>query len=103
MVTLKQQSQNVHKLPQNRISQQSPNHWKMVNFYVLCSKNILMKLVCYQQPTCLCVKMEFVVGIISLSCELYSLSWSCFRSRGFGTIVYGNGVSIYMWSAVEVG
>jgi len=31
-----------------------------------------MKLVGYQQPTCLCVKMEFVVGTISLSCELCS-------------------------------
>jgi len=31
----------------------------------------LTKLVGYQQPTCLCVKMEFVVGTISLSCELY--------------------------------
>jgi len=62
----------------------------MVYFYVLSSKNILMKLVGYQQPTCLCVKMEFVVGIISLSCELYSLSWNCFHSRGSGTIVYGN-------------
>jgi len=60
----------------------------MVYFYVLCSKNILMKLVGYQQPTCLCVRMEFVDGIISLSCELYSLSWSCFRSRGSGTIVH---------------
>jgi len=60
----------------------------MVYFCVLCSKNILMKLVGYQQPTCLCVRMEFVVGIISLSCEVYSLSWSCFRSRGSGTIVY---------------
>jgi len=61
----------------------------MVYFYVLSSKNILMKLVGYQQPTCLCGKMEFVVGTISLSCELYSLSWSCFRSCGSGTIVYG--------------
>jgi len=33
-----------------------------------------MKRVGYQQPTCLCVKMEFVVGTISLSCELFSLS-----------------------------
>jgi len=40
---------------------------------MLCGKNILMKLVGYQQPTCLCVKMEFVVGTISLSCELFSL------------------------------
>jgi len=40
-----------------------------------------MKLVGYQLPTYLCVKMEFVVGIISLSREFYSISWSCFRSR----------------------
>jgi len=32
-----------------------------------------MKLVGYQQPICLCVKMEFVVGTISLSCKLFSL------------------------------
>ena len=44
----------------------------MVYFYVLFSKNTLMKLVGYQQPTCLCVKMEFVVGNISLLCELFS-------------------------------
>jgi len=44
------QSQNVHKLPQKRISQWSPNRWTMVYFYVLCNKNILMKLVGYQQP-----------------------------------------------------
>jgi len=48
-------------------------------FHVLFSKNILMKLVGYQQPTCLCVKMEFVIEKISFSCELYSLSWGCFR------------------------
>jgi len=40
----------------------------MIYFYVLGNKNILMKLVGYQQPTCLCVIMEFVVGTISLSC-----------------------------------
>jgi len=68
------QSQYIHKLPQKRISQLSPNRWKMVHFYVLCSKNILMKLFGYQQPTCLFVKMDFVVGAISLSCELFSLS-----------------------------
>jgi len=61
----------------------------MANFYVFCSKIIVTKLVGLEQPTCLCVKMEFVVGTISLSCELYSLSWSCFRSYGVGTIVYG--------------
>jgi len=33
--------------------------------------------------------MKFVVGTISLSCELYSLSWSCFRSCDAGTSAYG--------------
>jgi len=33
--------------------------------------------------------MDCVIGIISLSCELYSISWSCFHSCGVGTIVYG--------------
>jgi len=61
----------------------------MSYFYVFFSKNILTKLLGYQQPTCLCVKMEFVVGTISFSCELYSRSWDCFRSCGAGTIVYG--------------
>ena len=32
-----------------------------------------MKSVGYQQATCLCVKMEVMVGTISLSCELFSL------------------------------
>jgi len=40
----------------------------MVYFYVFFSENTLMELVGYQQHTCLCVKMEFVVGTISLSC-----------------------------------
>jgi len=68
------QSQNLHKLPQKRIvsGHQSVGRWFI--FYVLCSKNVLMEPVGYQQPTCLCIKMEFVVGTISLSCELYSLS-----------------------------
>ena len=48
-----------------------------------------MKLVGYQQPTCLCAVMEFVVRTISLSCELYALSLSCLRSCGVGTIMYG--------------
>ena len=34
----------------------------MSYFYVFCSKNILTKPVGCQQRTCLCVKMEFVVG-----------------------------------------
>ena len=60
----------------------------MAYFYMFCGKNILTKLVHYHQPTCLCVKMEFVIGTISLSCALYSLSWSCFRSCEASTIAY---------------
>jgi len=67
-------------------SHQDVGRWFI--FYVLCSKNILMKLVDCQQPTCHSVKVEFVVGTISLSCELYSLSWRCLRSCGVSTIVY---------------
>jgi len=52
----------------------------MIYFYVLCSTNILMKLVDCQQPTCLCVMMEFVVGTISLSSEL---SYIQFRGAVF--------------------
>jgi len=55
----------------------------MVHFYVLCSENILMKLVGYQ-PTCLCVKMEFVVGTISLSCKLFTLLTGPALSRSDG-------------------
>jgi len=51
--------------------------------------NILTKLVDYYQPTCHWVRMEFVVGTSLLSCELFSLSWSCFRSCGSCTVVYG--------------
>jgi len=41
-----------------------------------------MKPVGYQQPTCLCFKMEFVVRTISLSGELYSLSKADFVHVG---------------------
>jgi len=61
---------------------------------VLCSKNILTKLCGYQQPTCLCVKMEFAVGTISLS-----LMWIVFTSTQVCT---GNGVSFFMCGSVEV-
>ena len=46
--------------------------------------------------------MEFVVGTIVLSCEMYSLWWSCFRSCGIGTLCTENCVSCYTCSAVEV-
>jgi len=74
----------------------------MVYFYVLCSKNILRKLVGYQQPTCLCVKMEFVVGTVLLSCELFSLSEAAFVHVRPAQVYTESGVSICMCSAVEV-
>jgi len=74
----------------------------MAYFYVLCSKNILMKLVGYQQLTCLCVKMEFVIKTNSLSCELFSFSKAAFVHVRPAQLCTENGVSIYMCSAVEV-
>jgi len=61
---------------------------------LVCSKNILTKLVGYQQPTGVCVRMEFVFGTISLSCELFLLSCGSFRSCGAGTIVYWKWCSV---------
>jgi len=49
-------------------SHQSAVGW-FIFFKLLCRENILTKLVGYQQPNCLCVKMEFVLGNIALSCE----------------------------------
>jgi len=74
----------------------------MVYFYVLCNKDILTKLVDYQQPTCLCVKMEFVVGTILFSCELCSLSEVAFFHVGPVQLCTENCVSIFMSSAVQV-
>jgi len=76
----------------------------MVYFYVLCNKNILMKLVGYQQPICLCVMTEFVIGTISLSCEseLCSLSKAAFVHVTPAQSCTENGISIYMCGAVEV-
>ena len=74
----------------------------MVYFYVLCIKNILMKLVGYQQPTCLCVMTEFVIGTISLSCELCSLSKAAFVHVRLAQLCTENGILIYMCSAIEV-
>jgi len=62
----------------------------------------LTKPVGYQQPTCLCVKMEFVVGTISFSCELCSLSEVAFVHVGQAHLFTENFVSIFMYSAVEV-
>jgi len=61
-----------------------------------------MKLVGYQQPTCLCAKMEFVVRTISLSWELFSLSKAAFIHVRPSQLCTENGVSICMCSAVEV-
>jgi len=85
------QSQNVHNFHKNGLisSHQSVGRWLI--FYMFCSKDILTKLVGYHQPICLWVKMEFVVGTISLSydlslVELFSLMWgrhNCVRKIVF--------------------
>jgi len=54
-----------------------------------------MKQVVYQQPTCVCVKMEFMVGIISLSCEMYRFRGAVFVHLGPTQLCVENGVSIY--------
>jgi len=74
----------------------------MVYFYVLCDNNILMQLVGYQEPACLCAMMEFVVAVISLSCELCSLSKAAFVHVRPAQLCSENGVSICMCSSVEV-
>ena len=61
-----------------------------------------MKVVGYQQPTWLCVMMEFVGATISLSWELYSLSKDAFVHVGPAQLCAENGISINMCSAVEV-
>jgi len=67
----------------------------MAYFYVVCSKNILTKLVDYQQPTYFCIKME-----------LFHVNCIHFRGAvahvGSAQLCAGNGVSFYMCSAVEV-
>jgi len=80
-------------------SHQSVGRWFI--FYVRCSKNILMKLVGYQQPTGLCVKMEFVVRTISLSCELFSLSKAAFVHVRQAQLCTENGVSVLFGSQVS--
>jgi len=64
-------------------------------FNLLCSKNILTKLVRYQQPTCLCIKMEFV--------ETFRFLVNCIHFRtavfvhvGSAQLCTENGVSFYM-------
>jgi len=53
--------------------------WLQHNHKV-CVATTKRKLVGYQNLSCSCVRMEFVVGAISLSCELFSVSRSYFRS-----------------------
>ena len=54
------------------------------------------------KPICLCIRMEFVIGTISRSCELFSLLCSCFRLCGTGASVYGKWCFVFMCSAVGV-
>jgi len=73
----------------------------MTYFYMFRSKDILTKLVAYHQPICLCVKMAFVVGTISLSCELF-FSGAVFVHERSTELCAENSVSFHMRSPVEV-
>jgi len=73
----------------------------MTYFYMFRSKDILTKLVTYHQPIGLCVKMAFVVGTISLSCELF-FSGAVFVHVRSAELCTENSVSFHMRSAVEV-
>ena len=68
---------------------------------MFCNKDILTKLVGYHQPICLCVKMQIVVGNISLSCELF-FSGAVFVHVRSAQLCTENSVSFHMRSAVEV-
>jgi len=59
-----------------------------------------MKLVGFQQPTCSGVRMEFVVGTISLSCELFRTA--VFVHVGPAQLCTENVVLFYMCRAVEI-
>jgi len=77
--------------------------WLLWCFCLLAESYETIKHYHYQQPTCLCVKMEFVVGNISLSCGLFSLSkGDAFVHVRPAQLCTENGVSIYMCSGVEV-
>jgi len=69
---------------------------------LLCSKNSLTKLVDYQQPTCLCVKIAFAIGTISLSWELFSFMWGRHRHNCVLEMVFRFACVESECSAVEV-
>jgi len=56
----------------------------MAYFYVFCSKNILTILVGYQQPTCVCIKMEF-----------FHVNYIHFRPAVFAHVGCGVGTIVY--------
>jgi len=63
---------------------------------VLCSKNSLMKIAGYQQPTCLCVRMAFVVDrnhfafmwIVVTFVPLFSFMWGRYRRNCVWEMVF---------------
>jgi len=76
----------------------------MAYFYVFCSKNILTKLVGYQQPTCLCFLWNrwLEVGPFRFHVNCIHVRGAVFVHVGSAQLCMGNGVSFYMCSAVEV-
>jgi len=62
-------------------------------FFVFCSKNIVTKLVGYEQATCLCVEMEFVFGTICFHVN-------CIHFRGAVFIHVGRHNCVRKWCFV---
>jgi len=96
------QSQNVHKLPQNGLvsSHQSVGKWLLV--YVFCSKNILSKLIGYQQPTVSIWNRWMEVEPFRFYVNCIHFRGAVFVHVGSAQLCKKNGVSFYMCSAVEV-
>jgi len=63
------------------------------SYLVLHSSKILSCSI-HKFKACLCVKMEFVVGTTSLSCELFSLCKAAFVHAGPTQLCTENGVSV---------
>jgi len=68
----------------------------MAYLCVFCTENILTELIGYEQPTCLCIKMEF----FNVNCIHFR--GAVFIHVGQAQLCTGNDVSFYMCSTVEV-
>jgi len=74
----------------------------MAYSYVFCSKNILTKLVGYQQPIVSVLRWNSWLEPFRFHVKCIHFRGAVFVHLGSAQLCTGNGVSIYMCSAVEV-